>query len=68
MTLTMTRPMNWNISATLDGTNLKIVDAGGTKTVDLGSLNNPGTDNQTLTWDTPTRKLAIIRGNGVYNT
>jgi len=35
--------------AQLSGTDLEITDAGGTQTVDLSSLDNPGTDDQTLT-------------------
>lgn len=35
-------------SVSLNGNNLEIVDAGGTKTVDLSLFNNPGTDNQNI--------------------
>ncbi|MBN3520424.1 hypothetical protein JYB62_10450, partial [Algoriphagus lutimaris] len=43
-------------SGTLNGTDLEIVDAGGTTTVDLSALDNSGTDDQNLT-------SATISGN-----
>ena len=39
----------YNTGATLTGNTLNITDAGGTQSVDLSALNNPGTDDQNLT-------------------
>jgi hypothetical protein len=56
-------------SATLNGTNLEIVDAGGTTTVDLSTLNNSGTDDQDLTGATLTgTDLTINIENGGSTT
>ncbi|MET7030702.1 beta strand repeat-containing protein, partial [Sediminicola luteus] len=50
-------------SANLTGTDLNIIDAGGTTTIDLSSLNNSGTDDQTLTL--VGNNLSIEDGNTV---
>ncbi len=50
-------------NATLNGTDLQITDAGGTKTVDLSSLDNSGTDSQTLS--VSGTSLTISGGNTV---
>jgi hypothetical protein len=56
-------------TATLAGSNLELTDAGGTKSVDLSSLQDgTGSDNQTLTGTvltTDTRDLAISGGNNI---
>ena len=49
--------------ATLNGTDLEITDAGGTSTVDLSSLDNTGTDSQTLS--VSGTSLTISNGNTV---
>ncbi|MEB8347500.1 hypothetical protein OO010_15715, partial [Flavobacteriaceae bacterium KMM 6898] len=50
-------------SANLTGTDLNIIDAGGTTIVDLSSLNNSGTDDQTLS--IVGNDLSILDGNTV---
>ena len=50
-------------NAVLSGTNLQITDAGGTKTVDLSSLDNAGTDSQNLS--VSGNSLSISGGNTV---
>ena len=50
--------------ATLNGTSLEITDAGGTKSVDLSSLDNSGTDDQNLNGSLNGTNLQIDIENG----
>ncbi|MFC2138060.1 tail fiber domain-containing protein [Bacteroidota bacterium] len=51
---------------TLDGTELQIQDAGGTKIVDLGELINEDIDNQQLSYNPLTKELQLENG-GIVN-
>ncbi|SHJ31434.1 hypothetical protein SAMN04487911_1171, partial [Arenibacter nanhaiticus] len=50
-------------SANLTGTNLNIIDAGGTTTVDLSSLNDSGTDDQVISTTGAAGNITIENGN-----
>ncbi|NKI27750.1 hypothetical protein HCG49_14365 [Arenibacter sp. 6A1] len=50
-------------SANLTGTDLNIIDAGGTTTVDLSSLNNSGTDDQVISTTGAAGNISIENGN-----
>ena len=60
----------YNTGATLTGNTLNITDAGGTQTVDLSVLNNPGSDDQNLTGATldTSDNLTITIENGSSTT
>ena len=52
-----------NTDFVLSGNNLQITDVSGTLSVDVSSLNNSGTDDQTLSFTSP--NLSILDGNTV---
>ena len=60
----------YNTGAALTGNNLTITDGGGTQTVNLGALNNSGTDDQNLTGATlsGTSQLQIDIESGASTT
>lgn len=49
----------------IENDTLKIIEAGAMHTVDLGYLNNPGTDNQQLSFDTQALTLSLEAGGTV---
>jgi len=69
VTITDVDPGNELITgASLVGTDLNLTDAGGTRVVDLSSLNDPGTDDQGLTFNSGSGQLTIEDGNSVTIT